>query len=580
MDTYLKKLQQKPLYILIGIFIIALIFRMYQLGSVPHELHNDEVANAYAARYIIENGHDIYGNTWPLLYFDKFNDYPPVIPMYFSGFGTYIFGNNDFGARSLLAIVGALVVFPAYYLAFYLFKRKNIALITATLFALGPWHIVLSRLSAEGILALTVYLAGLAMLFRAMQKKHTGLLVGAGVVLLSTYLMYPSFRIIVPLTLFPGVVVAYFHQIRDKKFLAITALFTIIAFAMTLSISSTVWGKGRFEQTSLVSPVSGIGLKIQTLIFNEDNILVARVFNNKIIGYGREFIFQYSRYFSFNYLFGEDGIPHIYSVPYMGLLHLSIIPFILLAAFGFIQKRNKKTDHVLFLYLLYILLISPIPAALTVLDVPSIHRALLTPALVIFIAAYGINGILDMKWLRIPLITPFVIIFLGETIFFSHQYFQNFSYYNTIYRTNGNTEAVKYAFDHRNKYDQIYLTNQEGWLPIFYLFYANDYSAEYTGQFKYNLRLARSGNVNFPEEECPTVNILNSSIKAGELTASRKTLVIEPISCKSFDTPIGKSMFTRIKTIRRLDETDVFDIVEINPQFDESLLRQEQLLAN
>lgn len=580
MNTYLKKIQEKPLYILIAIFIIALVFRMYQLGTVPHELHNDEVANAYAARYIIENGHDIYGNTWPLLYFDKFNDYPPVLPMYFSGFGTYIFGNNDFGARSLLAIVGALVVFPAYYLALYLFKRKRIALITAALFALGPWHIVLSRLSAEGILALTVYLTGLAFLFRSMQKGRIMLLIIAGILLLSTYLMYPSFRIIVPLTFFPAIAVAFFHQIKDKKFLAITALFTVIAFAMTLSISSTVWGKGRFEQTSLVSPVSGVALKVQTLIFNEDSIFVARVFNNKIIGYGREFIFQYSRYFSFNYLFGEDGIPHIYSVPFMGLLHLSILPFILLAAFGFIQKQNKKTDHILFLYLLYILLISPIPAALTVLDVPSIHRALLTPALVIFIAAYGINGILDMKWMKIPVITPFIIIFLGETFFFGHHYFQNFSYYNTVYRTNGNTEAVVYAFNHRNDYDQIYITSQEGWLPIFYLFYANDYSSEYTGQFKYNLRLARSGNVNFPEEECPSVNILNNSIKNGQLSVSKQTLIIEPISCKTLSTPVGSEMFRYIKTIRRLDETEVFDIIEINPQFDETLLRQEQSLVN
>ncbi|QQS44084.1 glycosyltransferase family 39 protein [Candidatus Roizmanbacteria bacterium] len=579
MNTYLKKLQEKPFYILIAIFIIALIFRMYQLGTVPHELHNDEVANAYAARYIIENGHDIYGNTWPLLYFDKFNDYPPVVPMYFSGFGTYIFGNNDFGARSLLAIVGAMVVFPAYYMALYLFKREKIALITAALFALGPWHIVLSRLSAEGILALTVYLAGLAVLFKAIQKERMSWLIAAGILLLSTYLMYPSFRIIVPLTLFPSIIVAYFHQIRNKKFLAVCALFTIVAFALTISISSTVWGKGRFEQTSLVSPVSGVELKIQQLIFNEDNIWTARVYNNKLIGFGREFLFQYSRYFSFNYLFGEDGIPHIYSVPYMGLLHLSIIPFILLAAFGFIQKRNKKTDHILFLYVIYILLISPIPAALTVLDVPSIHRALLTPALVIFIAAYGINGIIDLKWKKIPIIMPFVLIFFGETVFFSHQYFQNFSYYNTIYRTNGNTEAVKYAFDHKNEYEQIYITNQEGWLPIFYLFYANDYNSEYTGKFKYNLRLANSENVNFPEEECPSVNIMNNSLKAGKLTVPQKTLIIEPISCKSVSTPIGSEMFSHIKTIKRLDETEVFDIIEVNPRFDEQLLK-ETTLAN
>jgi 4-amino-4-deoxy-L-arabinose transferase-like glycosyltransferase len=546
---------------LLIVFCIALFMRLYKLGSIPLDLHNDEVANAYAARYIIENGFDLYGNPWPILYFDKFNDYPPVIPMYVSGIGTYLFGNNEFGARSLIAIIGALVVFPVYKLAFLLFKNKLSAILASLLFALGPWHIVLSRLNAEGIMALSVYLYGLSLLFSSFQTKNLKYFFLSTLVLLSTYLMYPSFRIITPLTFLPLIFLAKIYNFKGKKFYLSILIVTITSFILTFYISSTVWGKGRFEQTSLLSPVSGVGLKLQQLIFNEDNIIIARIYNNKIVGYSKEFLYQYSRYFSFNYLFDEDGIPHIYSIPHSGLLHLSIIPLILASLLGVIQKMNDKSDHKLFLYLIYILLISPIPAALTVIDVPSIHRALLTPALIIFIVIYGFNGLIKIKKYLKYILPPLIILFVLETIFIYHNYFQHFSYYNTVYRTNGNTEAVKFAIDNQKKYDAVIFTKQENWLPIFYLFYANNYDPALAKKFKYNLRIDRVQNVFFPEDECPSISIAENQLNIDLDFKDKKVAVIEPITCRNYYTDKSKDKFEKAITIKRLDETEVFDVL-------------------
>jgi len=373
--------------------------------------------------------------------------------------------------------------------------------------------------------------------------------------------MYPSFRIITPLTLFPLIFLAKISNLKGNKFYLSILIVTIISFILTFYISSTVWGKGRFEQTSLFSPVSGVGLKLQQLIFNEDNITTARIYNNKIVGYSKEFLYQYSRYFSFNYLFDEDGIPHIYSIPHSGLLHLSIIPLILASALGVIQKMNDKSDHKLFIYLIYILLISPIPAALTVLDVPSIHRALLTPALIIFIVIYGFNGLIKIKKYLKYILPPLIILFVLETIFTYHNYFQHFSYYNTVYRTNGNTEAVKFAIDNQEKYDAIIFTKQESWLPIFYLFYANNYDPVLASKFKYNLRIDSVENVFFPEDECPSISISENQLNIGINLQNNKIAVIEPITCKAYSTDKSNNMFDVIKTIKRLDETEVFDVL-------------------
>ena len=147
----------KSSVIFILILLLAIFLRLYQLGDLPHGLHNDEVANTYATKFILLNGKDIYGNKSPLLFMDKFGDYPPILPMYLSGLGTLIFGNNEFGSRSLIALTGALLVIPVYYLTLLIFKRKESALFSALVVAIAPVHVNLSRLNAEGIVALTIF---------------------------------------------------------------------------------------------------------------------------------------------------------------------------------------------------------------------------------------------------------------------------------------------------------------------------------------------------------------------------------------------------------------------------------------
>ncbi len=561
-------------WILLCIFLLALALRVYKLGTIPFGFHFDEVANAYGAKFILLNGHDMFGNNAPLLYLDKFGDYPPVIPMYLSGFGALIFGNTVFGARVFIALVGALAIFPMYGIAMRIFKRTETALFTASMLAIAPWHMSLSRLSAEGIVGLTVYLCGLQILLKSLDEKKYKLLIVAFLILISTFFIYPSFRIIVPLTLLP----LFFLQktwlpINKKNIIYI--LLPLLALTMTFWISTQPWGTGRFEQTGLVSPMSGIASKLQALIFNEDNITIARIFNNKVIGYSKEFIFQYSRYFSFNYLFGEDGVPKIYLTPYVGLLLTSLFPFIFVSIFGYIQKKNVKVNHKFFIYLLYLLLVAPIPAALTVLDVPSIQRAILTPALFIMIAAYGFNGLLDVKYKKISFVIPLLLIIAVEFIFFTHNYFQHISYYTTHHRNPGNMQVTDYIVEHQNEYEEIYVTSQEQWLPVYYLYAANNYSEDLTGKFKENFRVEQVGNVHFPEDNCPTISVFQKSHEAKKLTVPVKTLFIHYMGCPLFNIPIASEMFTVIDTIKRLDETEVFQILKINPDFDESLFKPE-----
>src|SRR5690242_4074717 len=158
--------------IFLAILLVSLVLRLYKLDSVPAGFHQDEVANAYVGRFILQNGVDLYGNHFPLLYFNKHGDYPPVIPMYISALGTLFFGMTVFGARIVDAIIGSLVVIPVFFIALLTFKKKKIALIASFFAAITPWHIAFSRVSTEGTIAVTIFLSGIALFLYAYERKQ------------------------------------------------------------------------------------------------------------------------------------------------------------------------------------------------------------------------------------------------------------------------------------------------------------------------------------------------------------------------------------------------------------------------
>jgi 4-amino-4-deoxy-L-arabinose transferase-like glycosyltransferase len=168
--------------------------------------------NGYVGRFILLNGKDLYGNRWPLLYFNNFGDFPPILPMYLSGLFTFILGVTPFAIRFPIAIIGSLAIFPTYFLARKVFRRERYAFASAFFLAILPWHIVLSRATAENITATCVFL--LTTLFLLQYWKTRRLAYFGALVALTglLYFLYASFRVTTPLFFFGSIFLA-----RDKK---------------------------------------------------------------------------------------------------------------------------------------------------------------------------------------------------------------------------------------------------------------------------------------------------------------------------------------------------------------------------
>ena len=287
------------------------------------------------------------------------------------------------------------------------------------------------------------------------------------------------------------------------QFASIVALI-VLFFGFTFYISSTPWGQGRFEQTSIFSPLARVEGRIQEQIYNMDGnrIFEARLFHNKIIGYGREFATQYLSYFSPVFLFMQTGAENRYDMPDQGLVYLTYLFFLIAAVIPIKNKSHISKPHLLYYY--YLLAISPIPSALTYLGSPNVHRALFLIVLLVIPVAYGAYKILFFRYGRLIFSVLGIVLFC-EFLYFWHQYSVQSDVHNALRRNDGQKELVEYLQINDAKYDRIYLPS-EGTMSLYLLFYTNNFDSKLVGTFNKGTRLDMDslGKYIFTDSSCPT----------------------------------------------------------------------------
>ncbi len=492
---------------IILIILLATLLRLWQLGNLPYGIHNDETLNGYVGRFILETGRDPYGNPWPLLYVDHFGDFPNVIPMYLSGIFTYIFGVNPFGVRFPIAVVGILTVPLIYLISKILFRSIKVAFMAAFLLTILPWHLVLSRGTAEGILASFVFLLGFLALVLGLERGKFLLLLGSVCLFLSTYLLYPGFRVMIPLVLIPTFLLTTVK--RYKIFLVVACL---VAFSITTIISTTVWGKGRYLETSVFTFNDLIALRSweYSSSIGPNKVLDARIFHNKYLLAGQEVMRQYFSYFSPGFLAGTDGLPGRYHVPENGVTNWSIILiFVSLAVICCFPARRpvaamaffKIGKQKYFWWLLWILAMAPIPAALTINEVPNVHRTILVGVVLMILAAAAWQRLAAYNRFGLWLSRLLAALLIIESILFWHHYAKVSPKVTAKFRTYNNLVVGRFLAEHHRNYPLIYVT-QGGDNALYFLFETKNFDKSLAGQFHGKLAVDQVDNIHFLHSDC------------------------------------------------------------------------------
>lgn len=489
------------------IFALALFLRLYQLESFPVGFHQDEAALGYNAYSLLLTGKDENGQSLPL-YVNKFGDNNPSGYHHLAILPVAVFGLSEFATRLPAALAGALLILAIYYLAYAISQNKFISLFAAFFSAIAPWSIVLSRTSAETIVALFFAISGFALIIHFFRNKNTLFLSGCVLLWVASFLTYPAPRVYVPLLLLAAGVFL-FRYIREKKLLIPSFVsFTIIVTVLLFLVLGVSGGTGRFSQVSIFThPETRLVLEEQLREDGMEQIptTVARAFHNKIINHSYTFLLNYSSYFSLEFLFLKGGQPLLLNVPHMGLLYIVQLPFILIGIYSILRSKNQFSK-----LLLIWLLLAPVTAAITFDDSPNVRRALIMFPFIEIIAGYGMlfsfNKITKMRNKRM-FVSIFLLVLLFNFAYFLHQYSVHTKVHKPWYRDVGVKEMVAEIKNSYQEYDKVIVTKNTGGIYPNILFYMQYDPASYQkeGSLK-DQDYKGFGKFVFVPQDCPSVN--------------------------------------------------------------------------
>lgn len=537
-------------FFLLAIFFLALFLRIYRLSEFPVGFHIDEASLGYNGYSLLLTGKDENNHRHPL-YVDMFGDNRPSGYHYLTILPVKFLGLNEFSTRLPGALFGSLTVFAIFFLTITIFKDKRLGLVSAFLCAVAPWNFVLSRASAEAIVALFFILAGFSLFFYSLKKQKISFLTIGTILMSISFLFYHTSRVFVP-TLFFLCILMFFSTIRisskNYKIGLFSAFVFLVVFAGFL-VFGVSGGTGRYSQVNIFSSFETDFFQRQQI--QEDALagskhIVSRFFHNKGTNTILVFISNYFDYFSFNFLFTKGGLPIWYSIPRVGLVYILLLPFIFIGIYKLIREKNLYYKVPLFW-----LLAAPVVPAITMDDVPNINRSMAMFPMLEIIAGFGFLSLMGNFKYKKHAVVLMILLFVFNILYFLHQYFYNAKTHNPWYRNNGFSEMMKEVRENYENYDSIAISKYQGGIYPLVLFYMQYNPSQYQeAKSPKNKDYGGFGKFFFVPHDCSSSRVFKELL-------NKKILYIDKGDC-----PLDKSYNTRTyKYIYREDGTKAFRIV-------------------
>jgi len=521
-----------PILFILIVFLGA-FFRLYHLDTNPPSLFSDEVDAGYQAKVFLENQTDYFGNSWPV-HFQSFADWRTPILIYSTALSFKFFGTSAFAVRFPSAFFGILCLPALYLLIKKLTKNKHLALSGMAILAFSPWHIHYSRVAFELTTMLFFLIMGLERLISYTQTKKTKLFFQSlFFLLLSTY-SYSTAKLFIVFILLLFLAIFKTKLIKpllSKKNYLSFAVLILLALPMVLS---TLKGESgyRFSYINIFTdPTTSQQIDrdreiVAVQVSGEKTLaletpLLAKIYYNKPLSWGKTFLKNYFSSFSTEFLFlkGDQNLRHSFST--VGLLLYPELFLILLGLVKILSSKPNKKEKLL----LGLLILAPIPFSLT-RDSPGPHasRLIITLPLLIILEVYG----LAYLWKKIKQKTLFfsalaISLFFFWSIFWQHYFYQYPHLSERVFHA-GLKEAVLSSLQKEVDYEKIYFSDkQEPFLPFFLFWGPHQKTIE-------GLSLSPVENANFAGQAIDKFNFgrlnLGSAADSPERFFSSKNLYI------------------------------------------------------
>jgi 4-amino-4-deoxy-L-arabinose transferase-like glycosyltransferase len=358
-----------PGLLLVGIILIAIFFRFYQLNSLPPGLHPDEAANGLDIFRILQN------NDFRVIY--NTNGPREALFFYLQAIFVYFMGNTILALRIAPALFGVLSVIAVYFATKEWFNRRT-ALIASFFFAISPWVVTIQRDGFRAsmvpfFLALLLYFAA-----KAYKTNKSIFYVLSAVALGLGFYTYTAFSMII-VALGLGFIYMIIRRrswliMNWKKLLLSFAVFGIV---MTPLLYTTIKDPGgstaRAGGTSFLNKDLNNGNPVQTLAISTAKTLL-----------------QYNFYGDNNNRHNYNGEP-LLNV-FVGLM------FVLGLVMCFFNFGKPRYAMILILFGAMLL-----PSLLTAEGLPHALRSIGTAVPVFILAGMGVNYLLYIWYKTFPI---------------------------------------------------------------------------------------------------------------------------------------------------------------------------------
>ena len=343
--------------------VVALYFA--RLGSVPPGPYIDEASVGYNAWTIAHYGVDQYGNPVPLFFVD-FGDYKGPLATYLTVPFAWFFGTTLGAVRAPSVLAGIVIALIAGVLALRLTRSRGVALLALLLTALQPWVFLQSHTMMEGNVLLMLCVVAACWCITEAVAHHNAVRwwSGAGIALAAAVYAYSMGRLLT--ALLAGAVVVTCHRFGRRAMLRF--LFPIaIAYAVLLA-------------ATIANPPVLLARAQAVSLFSDHPTVPTAI--------GR-FAGNYLSYFnpSFLVVSGDGNLRQ--TTGFGGVIVAATLPLMVAGLVRLVMRRREPYSR----FIVIGLLLSPIPAALTLVAPHALRGA----GMFAFLVVLMIEGIM---WAR------------------------------------------------------------------------------------------------------------------------------------------------------------------------------------
>ena len=377
--------------------VVALYFA--RLGAVPPGPYFDEASIGYNAWTIAHYGVDQYGNPVPLFFVD-FGDYKGPLATYLTVPFAWFFGTTLGAVRAPSVLAGIAIALIAGALALRLTRSRGVALLAVVLTAVQPWVFLQSHTMMEGNVLLMLCVVTACWCVAEGVARHDALRwwSAAGIALAAAVYAYSMGRLLT--ALLAGAVVITCHRFGRRAM--VRFLFPIaIAYVALLAVS-------------LANPPVLFARAQAVSLFSDHPTLLTAI---------SRFAGNYLSYFnpSFLVVSGDGNLRQTTGCG--GVIVATTLPLMVAGLVRLVMRRRDAYSR----FILIGLLLSPIPAALTLVAPHALRGA----GMFAFLVVLMIEGLAWVQALLGPRRTLAVVLAVLVTLSATPYFVDFFTSYPT-----------------------------------------------------------------------------------------------------------------------------------------------------